>query len=98
MFGVNVTDLDVVSWNDVGVLDMDGVVHVWLSSLQRVSLELFLVLINLVRSGMKTKSQRSRAGRPSMRKLASRQMISASAELCETDVCFLHIQLVGTNV
>ena len=25
-------------------------------------------------------------------------MISDSAELCETEVCFLHIQLIGTNV
>ena len=25
-------------------------------------------------------------------------MISDSVELCETDVCFLHIQLIGTNV
>ena len=25
-------------------------------------------------------------------------MISASVELCETEVCFLHIQLTGTNV
>ena len=29
-----------------------------------------------------------------MRKPASREMISASVELCETDVCVLHIQLV----
>ena len=26
------------------------------------------------------------------------EMISASVELCETEVCFLHIQLIGTNV
>ena len=45
-----------------------------------------------------TKSQRSRAGIPSMRKPASREITSASVELCETEVCFLHIQLVGTNV
>ena len=45
-----------------------------------------------------TKSQRSRAGIPSMRKPASREIISASVELCETEVCFLHIQLTGTNV
>ena len=25
-------------------------------------------------------------------------MMSASVELCETEVCFLHIQLIGTNV
>ena len=41
------------NWNDVGVLDLDGVVHVWLGSLQRVSPELFLGLFNLVRYGMK---------------------------------------------
>ena len=33
-----------------------------------------------------------------MREPASREMISASVELCETDVRFLHIQLNGTNV
>ena len=33
-----------------------------------------------------------------MRNPASREIISASVELCETEVCFLHIQLVGTNV
>ena len=42
-----------VSWNDVGVLELDGVVHVWLGSLQRFSPELFLGLLNLVRYGMK---------------------------------------------
>ena len=26
-----------VCWNDVGVLELDGVVRVWLGSLQRVS-------------------------------------------------------------
>ena len=44
------------------------------------------------------KSQKSRAGIPSMRDPASREIISASVEPCETDVCFLHIQLFGTNV
>ena len=33
-----------------------------------------------------------------MRKPASREISSASVELCETDVCSLHIQLIGTNV
>ena len=33
-----------------------------------------------------------------MRKPASREITSASVELCETEVCFLHIQLTGTNV
>ena len=45
-----------------------------------------------------TKFQRSRAGIPSMRKPASREIISASVELCETEICFLHIQLVDPNV
>ena len=36
------------------------------------------------------KSQRVRAGIPSMRKPASREIISTSVQLCETDVCFLH--------
>ena len=44
-----------------------------------------------------TKSQRSRAGIPSMRKPVSREITSASVELCETEICFLHIQLIGTN-
>ena len=33
-----------------------------------------------------------------MRNLASKEMISDSVELWDTDVCFLHIQLMGTNV
>ena len=33
-----------------------------------------------------------------MRKLASREITSASVELRETEVLFLHIQLIGTNV
>ena len=40
----------------------------------------------------------SSAGIPSMRKPASRETSSASVELCETEVRFLHIQLIGTNV
>ena len=60
-----------------------------------------LVFLNWVGKEWKTsftKSQRSRAGIPSKRKPASRDIKSASAELCETVVCFLHIQLIGTNV
>ena len=33
-----------------------------------------------------------------MRTPASREITSASVEMCETEVCFLHIQLVGTFV
>ena len=41
---------------------------------------------------------KSRAGISSIRRPASRESIPASVELCETEVCFLHIQLIGTNV
>ena len=44
------------------------------------------------------KSHNSRANSPSDLNPASKDMISDSVELCETAVCFLHIQLVGTNV
>ena len=37
-------------------------------------------------------------GSPSNLNPASKEMISDSVELWETDVCFLHIQLIGTNV
>ena len=43
-------------------------------------------------------SQRSRAGNPSIRGPASRELTSDSVELYETEVCFLHIQLTGTTV
>ena len=42
------------------------------------------------------RSHKSRAGIPSSLNPASKEMISDSAELCETDVCFLHFQLIGT--
>ena len=45
-----------------------------------------------------TTSHKSRAGIPSIRKPASKEIISDSMELWNTDVCFLHIQLMGTNV
>ena len=41
---------------------------------------------------------KSRAGTPSNLNPASKEMISDSVELFETEVCFLHIQLIGTNV
>ena len=44
------------------------------------------------------RSHKSRAGIPSNLNPASKEMISDSVELCETDVCFLHFQLIGTNV
>ena len=45
-----------------------------------------------------TISHISRASKPSMRNPASNEMISNSVELWDTDICFLHIQLIGTNV
>ena len=45
-----------------------------------------------------TASQRSRASNPSMRNPASKEIISDAVELWDSDVCFLHIQLMGTNV
>ena len=44
------------------------------------------------------KTQRSRAGTPSIGEPASKEISSDSAESFETAVCFLHIQLIGTNV
>ena len=44
------------------------------------------------------RSQKSSAGIPSNLNPASKEMISDSVELYETEVCFLHIQLIGTNV
>ena len=44
------------------------------------------------------RSHKSSAGIPSNLYPASKEMISDSVELCETEVCFLHIQLIDTNV
>ena len=45
-----------------------------------------------------TRSHKSSAGSQSNLNPASKVMISVSVELCDTDVCFLYIQLIGTNV
>ena len=45
-----------------------------------------------------TTSHKSRAGNSSIPSQASNEMISSSVELWDTDVCFLHIQLIGTSV
>ena len=45
-----------------------------------------------------TTSHKSRAGIRSIHKRASSDIFSDSVELWDTDVCFLHIQLMGTNV
>ena len=44
------------------------------------------------------RSHKSSAVIPSNLNPASKEMISHSVELCETEVCFLHIQLIGTIV
>ena len=44
------------------------------------------------------RSHKSRAIIPSDLNPASKEMISDSVELCETEVCLLHIQLIGTNL
>ena len=44
------------------------------------------------------RSLKASAGVPNILNPASKEMISDSVELWETDVCFLHIQLIGTNV
>ena len=44
------------------------------------------------------RSHKSNALIPSNLNPASKEMISDSVELCEPEVCFLHIQLIGTNV
>ena len=45
-----------------------------------------------------TKSHSSSAGKPSIRKPASSEIITDSVELWDTEVCFLHIPLIGTHV
>ena len=45
-----------------------------------------------------TTSHKSRAGIPSILNPASKEIVSDSVELWDTDVCFVHIQLMGTNV
>ena len=44
------------------------------------------------------RSHNYRAGKPSNLSPVSKEIISDSVELCDTAVCFLHIQLTGTNV
>ena len=56
-----------------------------------------LPVLGMWKTSMST-SQRSSAEIPSIRNPAYEDMTSDSVELCETAVCFLHIQLIGTNV
>ena len=45
-----------------------------------------------------TVSHKLSAGIPSNLRPTSHEIISASVLLCDTPVCFLHVQLIGTNV
>ena len=77
--------------------------HVCLRSCRQVSpwLSYIFGVVELVWRRMEhffDQIPRSRAGIPPMLKPATREITSASVELCETEVCFLHIQLIGTNV
>ena len=74
------------------------VVGLDLAQISLLSSWLCFTVLLVERNTLITICQRSRAGNPSMRNPASREMISDSVELCETEVCFLHIQLIGTNV
>ena len=58
---------------------------------------LCLAVLCVDRNTSITMSQRSRASSPSMRNPVSKEMISDSADLWDTDVCFLHIQLMVTK-
>ena len=96
---INITQFKIVvmSWNLGLVLGL----LVWCCVTRRVSSYLICGFSDWLGEEWNTsiaESQRSRAGIPSMRNPASREIISASVEPCETDVCFLHIQLFGTNV
>ena len=44
------------------------------------------------------RSHKSNAVIPFNLNPASKEMVSDSVELCETEVCFSHIQLIGTNI
>ena len=81
---------------EIGVRGWNLFSLVWLRNCRQVSLWLSYIFGFVC--FVLTKSKRSSAGIPSMRKPASREITSASVEPCESEVCFLHIQLIGTNV
>ena len=61
------------------------------------STKFYTVLIR-VSKNWNDQIHRSRAGIPSNLNPASKEMISDCVELCETEVCFPNIQMIGTNV
>ena len=57
-----------------------------------------IMVLSCVSKTKTIRYNKSRAGIPSFLNPAFKEMISDSVELCETAVCFSHIQLLGTNV
>ena len=74
-----------------------GVIRV-LTPVSRVHAWVGFGILLVVPSTSMVKSHQSNAGKPSIRNPASKDMISDSVELWDTDVCFLHTQLIGTNI
>ena len=79
--------------------------RVWNNILHHIDLPLrFMMFLNIseiwdtLPKTETIRSHSSRAAKPSNLNPVSREMISDSVELWETAVCFLHIQLVVTNV
>ena len=73
--------------------------EIWvLTQVSRVHAWVGFGILWVVPSTSMTKSHKSSAGKTSIRKPASNDMISDSVELWDTDVCFLHIQLIVTNM
>ena len=96
---INITQSKIVvmNWNLGLVLG----VLVWCGVTRRVSSYLIFGIFDWFGDEWNTSitmSQISRADSPSMRNPSSKERVSDSVELCETEACFLHIQLMGTNV
>ena len=80
------------------LLTLQVLVMEWRASVSCMLVCFGWTLLLVERRNSITTAQRSRASNPSIRNPASREMTSDSLQLCETEVCFLHIQLTGTNV
>ena len=89
----NMFDIDQFKIISVGVFLLSGVGAFFLCAHYRTGFPGYKVGSKESVILQMTKSQRLRAGIPSMRKPASKKN-----NLRYTQVCFLHIQLVGTNV
>ena len=73
----------------------------WWTNFTFVFYQVVLIFLTLIRVFPRTatiRSYKSSAVIPSSLNPASKEMISDSVELCETEVFFLHIQRIGTNV